>query len=84
MGRWLEITPAEQNAQNGTGNATTAATGSELSVIVRNLSFNTNEDNLWTTFEPCGKIENARIIKDKESGMSRGFGFVDFADHESA
>lgn len=52
-------------------------------IIIRNLSFKTSEDDLYEMFDHCGKIKRARIILNEE-GQSRGFGFVDFEEVESA
>lgn len=47
------------------------------------MSFKTTEDDLSNMFAPFGKIKRVRIIKNEE-GNSKGFGFVDFEDVESA
>lgn len=55
-----------------------------VSIYVGNLPWRTTGDDLRALFEPYGAVENARIISDRETGRSRGFGFVDMADDESA
>ena len=52
-------------------------------VIVRNLPFSVQEDTLANLFEDCGDIKKVKIMKN-ENGRSKGFGFVDFEDAESA
>jgi RNA recognition motif-containing protein len=50
-----------------------------LNIYVGNLSRQATEDDLRPLFEPFGKIMAINIIKDKFSGESKGFGFVDMA-----
>jgi cold-inducible RNA-binding protein len=51
-------------------------------IFVGNLSFNTNEDELRTAFEAYGQVERVSILTDRETGRSRGFGFVEMASNE--
>jgi cold-inducible RNA-binding protein len=58
-----------------------------MKLYVGNLSYEVTEEDLRQAFEPFGQIESAVIIKDKVSGQSKGFGFVEFpakADGQSA
>ena len=58
-----------------------------MKLYVGNLSYEVSEDDLRQAFEPFGQIESAVILKDKYSGQSKGFGFVEFsskADGQSA
>jgi RNA recognition motif-containing protein len=48
-----------------------------MNVYVSNLSFNTDDDGLRKLFEQFGKVSSAKVISDKETGRSRGFGFVE-------
>lgn len=54
-----------------------------FSIYVGNLPWRTTADDLRALFEPYGAVENARIVTDRETGRSRGFGFVDMADNEA-
>lgn len=54
-----------------------------FSIYVGNLPWRTTAEDLRALFEPYGAVENSRIITDRESGRSRGFGFVDMADDEA-
>lgn len=53
-------------------------------LYVGNLSYETNEESLKGVFAEAGAVESASIIKDKFSGRSRGFGFVEMANDEDA
>jgi len=53
-------------------------------LYVGNLSFNTNEDTLQSEFSRFGEIAEVKIVTDRETGRSRGFGFVSMADSEGA
>ncbi len=48
----------------------------ETKVYVGNLSYDTTEDELRTLFATAGKVESVDLIKDRASGMSKGFAFV--------
>ncbi len=48
-----------------------------MNIFVGNLSYNTQEDNLREAFEAFGQVDSARVIMDRETGRSRGFGFVE-------
>ncbi|KZT53374.1 RNA-binding domain-containing protein, partial [Calocera cornea HHB12733] len=49
-------------------------------IIVKNLSWNVDEDWLRTEFAACGEITGVRIQLDRDTGRSRGFGFIDFTE----
>jgi len=51
-------------------------------IFVGNLSFNTNEDELRQMFEPYGQVDRVSILTDRETGRSRGFGFVEMSSNE--
>ena len=50
-----------------------------MNIYVGNLSHEVTEEDLRLAFEPFGQVESATIIKDKHSGQSKGFGFVEMA-----
>ena len=49
-------------------------------LFVGNLSFQTTEDDLTGLFAQAGEVESVRIITDRDTGRSRGFGFVEMGD----
>jgi cold-inducible RNA-binding protein len=51
-------------------------------IFVGNLSFNTSEDELRQAFEAYGQVERVSILTDRETGRSRGFGFVEMSNAE--
>ena len=51
-------------------------------IFVGNLSFNTNEDELRQLFESFGQVDRVSIMTDRDTGRSRGFGFVEMASSE--
>jgi len=53
-------------------------------MYVSNLSFHTSETDLRRLFEQFGMVDSARIITDRETGKSRGFGFVEMPSEEEA
>ena len=53
-------------------------------LFVGSLSWDTNDDGLNAAFSPFGEISEAIVISDRDSGRSRGFGFVTFNDDEAA
>ncbi len=51
---------------------------------VGNLSFRTTLDSLRVAFEPHGQVTDVHVVTDRESGQSRGFGFVTMGDKDAA
>jgi len=49
-------------------------------LYVGNLSFQTTEDDLTGLFTQAGEVESVRIITDRDTGRSKGFGFVEMSD----
>jgi RNA recognition motif-containing protein len=55
-----------------------------MNIYVSNLSFNVQDEDLKEFFAPYGEVTSAKVINDKVSGQSRGFGFVEMSDDAAA
>ena len=55
-----------------------------MNIYVGNISFQVSEEDLRAEFEKFGKVSKASIVKDKFSGKSKGFGFVEMPDMSEA
>ncbi len=55
-----------------------------MNIYVGNLSNDTKENDLRKTFEDFGQVTSAKIITDRYTGDSRGFGFVEMPDNQEA
>jgi len=53
-------------------------------LYVGNISFNTTNQDLNDLFGAVGTVESANVVEDRETGRSRGFGFVEMASKEEA
>ena len=53
-----------------------------MNIYVGNLSFSATEDEVRQTFGAYGSVKSVAIIKDRETGKSRGFGFVEMPNSE--
>ncbi|HEX3006894.1 MAG TPA: RNA-binding protein [Bacteroidales bacterium] len=52
-----------------------------MNIYIANLSYDVNDQDLKDLFEEFGKVSSAKVITDKMSGKSRGFGFVEMDDN---
>ena len=57
---------------------------SQMNIYVSNIPYQTTEDELRDAFAGFGSVSSARIIKDKMTGKSRGFGFVEMGNDDEA
>jgi RNA recognition motif-containing protein len=55
-----------------------------MNMYVSNLGFHTSEDDLRKLFEQFGQVSSAKIITDRDTGKSRGFGFVEMDSETEA
>ena len=55
-----------------------------MNIYVSNLSFNVQDEDLKSYFADYGEVSSAKVITDKETGRSRGFGFVEMPDNAAA
>jgi RNA recognition motif-containing protein len=53
-----------------------------MKLYVGNLSFQTSSEDLQQLFAQAGTVESASVVEDRETGRSRGFGFVEMATKE--
>jgi len=55
-----------------------------MNIYIGNLNYRVREDDLKQVMEAYGAVDSVKIIKDRETGKSKGFGFVEMADDEAA
>jgi RNA recognition motif-containing protein len=55
-----------------------------MNIYVGNLAFDVTDEELKTMFADFGEVESAKIIKDRFSGRSKGFGFVEMPNNSEA
>lgn len=55
-----------------------------MKIYVGNLAFSTTEEQLQETFAAFGSVRTASVVRDRETGRSRGFGFVEMDNDEEA
>jgi RNA recognition motif-containing protein len=55
-----------------------------MNIYVGNLNYRVRENDLRSRFEQYGTVESAKVVKDRETGRSKGFGFVEMADDGDA
>ena len=55
-----------------------------MNIYVGNLSFQLSEDDLNYAFGEYGQVDSAKIITDRETGRSKGFGFIEMPNQEEA
>ena len=55
-----------------------------MNIYVSNLSFSVHDEDLKDFFAPYGEVTSAKVITDRETGKSRGFGFVEMSDEAAS
>ncbi|MFC2112445.1 RNA recognition motif domain-containing protein [Bacteroidota bacterium] len=55
-----------------------------MNIYVGNLSYEVDENDLTEVFEAYGTVNSSRVITDRNSGRSKGFGFITMEDQEEA
>jgi nucleolin len=79
-----EVTVPSKKKKVANGDAAAATDDpSSRTVFVGRLSWNVDNDRLRSEFEECGEVISARVQMDRNTGRSRGFAYVEFADATS-
>jgi RNA recognition motif. (a.k.a. RRM, RBD, or RNP domain) len=81
---WVLFPIANQTPGAGHGAAQTEEGVMMVNIYVGNLSWSCTNDDLMQLFSPHGTVARAQIIMDRETGRSRGFGFVEMASEAEA
>ncbi|XP_068598406.1 RNA-binding protein 39-like [Brachionichthys hirsutus] len=84
----VQASQAEKNraaaAAAAAANSLQRAASGPMRLYIGSLHFNITEEMLRGIFEPFGRIESIQLMMDSETGRSKGYGFITFADAESA
>jgi cold-inducible RNA-binding protein len=83
-GRWPASMSTRAPTDGGVSRGKEKRERMSKKLFVGSLSWNINDHGLREAFEPFGEITEATVITDRDSGRSRGFGFVTFVDDEAA
>ncbi len=74
----------EEKKQMAKNQKPESETGNKKKLFVGNLSWGIDDDDLRDAFSPYGEVTKAKVITDRNTGCSRGFGFVTFANSKDA
>jgi RNA recognition motif-containing protein len=55
-----------------------------MNIYISNLSFKVTDEDLRQVFEEYGEVSSAKVIMDRDTGRSRGFGFVEMPDQDAS
>ncbi len=55
-----------------------------MNIFVARLNYDTNEDSLRDAFQQYGSVDSVKIIQDRDTGRSKGYGFVEMSDDDEA
>ena len=55
-----------------------------MNIYVGNLGYDMTDDELKAAFQAYGEVDSARVITDRDTGRSKGFGFVEMSDNDQA
>ncbi|RVE70722.1 hypothetical protein OJAV_G00067100 [Oryzias javanicus] len=80
----VQASQAEKNRAAAAANNLQKGSAGPMRLYVGSLHFNITEEMLRGIFEPFGKIEGIQLMMDSETGRSKGYGFISFADAECA
>ncbi len=82
--RYSEVTFDSKASLNAPNDGEGKTTIMSMKLYVGNLSFQTSSDDLNSLFAQAGTVESAAVVEDRETGRSRGFGFVEMSSKEEA
>ncbi|XP_045931373.1 RNA-binding protein 39-like isoform X5 [Micropterus dolomieu] len=80
----VQASQAEKNRAAAAANNLQKGSSGPMRLYVGSLHFNITEEMLRGIFEPFGRIESIQLMMDSETGRSKGYGFITFADAECA
>ncbi|XP_046881283.1 RNA-binding protein 39a isoform X5 [Hypomesus transpacificus] len=80
----VQASQAEKNRAAAMANNLQKGNAGPMRLYVGSLHFNITEEMLRGIFEPFGRIESIQLMMDSETGRSKGYGFITFADAECA
>ncbi|XP_036958191.1 RNA-binding protein 39-like isoform X1 [Acanthopagrus latus] len=80
----VQASQAEKNRAAAAANNLQKGSSGPMRLYVGSLHFNITEEMLRGIFEPFGRIETIQLMMDSETGRSKGYGFITFADTECA
>ncbi|KAM6980326.1 RNA-binding protein 39a isoform 2-T2 [Aplochiton taeniatus] len=80
----VQASQAEKNRAAAMANNLQKGNAGPMRLYVGSLHFNITEEMLRGIFEPFGRIESIQLMMDSETGRSKGYGFITFADSECA
>lgn len=78
---FADIKPAEKNKSAPRKNNADASR--VMSIFVGNLAYKVRGRQLAALFEPFGEIQSLRIVKDRETGKAKGFGFIEMSERDA-
>ena len=55
-----------------------------MNIYVGNLNYRTSEESIRRLFEQYGEVQSVKLIKDRDTGKKKGFGFVEMGDDSAA
>ena len=79
----MQVKPLDAAASSPTTIHSEQAPGSTVTLYVGNLPYKANEDAVKVLFQKFGQVHNVRLMKDRQTGRRRGFGFVEVAASDS-
>lgn len=83
MSQGKEETKVDASQQSPPGSPSKGETGPTYEAFVKNLSFSVSDDDIKKFFEKCGTVERVNVLKNFQTGRSKGVAFVRFSDEAS-